>query len=294
VLTHEQCIRYRLPRTPIKESEGRARGFEARFGEGATELDALEALHRGELRRILVQEIGRYYDDALDDEVEEVTAQVRADLDDVERTVRAQHADDIAKLEAEQAKIAAKMEEMAKRVAEMEKSLERRARPILRKIKTDLEAEAPNVDDYDWPEPDEGDDNSGPQLGLVISSGNNTPPAERERPEKEGYRATVLSPASCISKQSRRGESRLAAGDHDRLTDGPRVAERKMDMSKRRKRNWNAGMTLEQQAIARDILREHIRAFEDERTRGAFGAPGSIWEIGADGRARLRVPNARD
>lgn len=41
VLTHEQCVRYNLPRTPIKEGERRAPGFEERYGEGATELDAL-------------------------------------------------------------------------------------------------------------------------------------------------------------------------------------------------------------------------------------------------------------
>lgn len=61
-------------------------------------------------------------------------------------------------------------------------------------------------------------------------------------------------------------------------------------MKKRRKRNWNAGLTLAQQAIARRIQTEHIRAFDDERARGVLGAPGSIWEI-VDGRARLRVPD---
>ena len=53
VLTYDQCIEYELPRTPLKETERRAGSFEARFGEGATELDALEALHPGELQRIL-------------------------------------------------------------------------------------------------------------------------------------------------------------------------------------------------------------------------------------------------
>jgi hypothetical protein len=51
-LTHEQSIEYRLPRTPLKDTERRAAHFQERFGEGATELDALEALHPGELRRI--------------------------------------------------------------------------------------------------------------------------------------------------------------------------------------------------------------------------------------------------
>ena len=72
------------------------------------------------------------------------------------------------------------------------------------------------------------------------------------------------------------------------------MTERTIEMSKGRKRNWNAGLTLEQRAVANRILDEHMRAFEDEQARGAFGQPGSIWEIDTDGRARLRVPNARD
>ena len=62
VLTEEQCRDYRLPRTPIKDSERRGARFEARFGAGATELDALEALHPGELARIVSREIERFID----------------------------------------------------------------------------------------------------------------------------------------------------------------------------------------------------------------------------------------
>jgi len=51
LLTHTQCKRYRLPRTPLKKSERRADRFEERFGDGATELDALEAIRPGEMRR---------------------------------------------------------------------------------------------------------------------------------------------------------------------------------------------------------------------------------------------------
>ena len=62
VLTEAQCTEYKLPRIPIKETELRAARFEARFGSGATELDALEALHPGRLRAIVETAIGRYWD----------------------------------------------------------------------------------------------------------------------------------------------------------------------------------------------------------------------------------------
>ena len=62
MLTKEQCIEYQLPRTPIKESDKRKSGFEERHGSGATELDALEALHPGEMGNILQQAISLYVD----------------------------------------------------------------------------------------------------------------------------------------------------------------------------------------------------------------------------------------
>lgn len=46
-LTREQISAYELPRVPIKESDRRRANFEALHGEGAVELDALEALHPG-------------------------------------------------------------------------------------------------------------------------------------------------------------------------------------------------------------------------------------------------------
>src|SRR5260221_526448 len=52
-LTHEQCVSYQLDRMPIKDEERRKVSFEARYGSGATELDALEAKHPGELARML-------------------------------------------------------------------------------------------------------------------------------------------------------------------------------------------------------------------------------------------------
>ena len=52
VLTPDQCRQYRLPRTPIKDTEKRKDKFEQTFGVGATELDAMEALYPGELAKL--------------------------------------------------------------------------------------------------------------------------------------------------------------------------------------------------------------------------------------------------
>lgn len=60
-LTLEQVKKYRLPRTPIKETELRAGKFEASFGTGAVELDALEALYPNELAQIVDEAISPYY-----------------------------------------------------------------------------------------------------------------------------------------------------------------------------------------------------------------------------------------
>ena len=151
VLTPDQCVRYRLPRVPLKASERRAANFEARFGEGATELDALEALHPGELRRILVREIERYYDTSLADEIQDVTQSVLGDFKRVWNGVRRRRAKDIAALEAERKKL-------AKVFAEAEK----RTRPIIERIERDLADAKPDIESYDWPQPCEGDEDDDP------------------------------------------------------------------------------------------------------------------------------------
>lgn len=105
VLTQEQIRKYRLPRTPIKETERRAASFEDAFGTGAVELDALEALHPNALAQIVRQAIRPYYSleaeresrrkaralkQAVQEEIEAITARyeqeieaVRAMLDEI-------------------------------------------------------------------------------------------------------------------------------------------------------------------------------------------------------------------
>jgi len=88
-----------LPRTPIKETERRKDTFEDKFGQGATELDALEALYPGTGREIVDAEISRYIDKDLEYRVGEVHLKLRRRFNDIESKVRAPYAEAIRNLE---------------------------------------------------------------------------------------------------------------------------------------------------------------------------------------------------
>jgi len=81
MLTKDQCIEYELPRTPIKDSDLRKAGFEDRHGAGATELDALEALHPGQMAGIISDALDPYFDreaqEAIEEENERLEREVR-------------------------------------------------------------------------------------------------------------------------------------------------------------------------------------------------------------------------
>jgi hypothetical protein len=159
VLTREQCEQYRLPSTPVEKDEHRGAVFMERFGvEGITELDALEALHPGELERILTREIERYYDTNLDEAVDDKANEIASELDDITQQVHEAHSEDIAKLRAEHKAVLAAI-----------KSFKRKAAPILREIEEHLDAQAPDVDDFDWPEPEEGDEDPDPMFDSTRS-----------------------------------------------------------------------------------------------------------------------------
>jgi hypothetical protein len=151
VLTEEQCRRYRLPRTPIKETDRRGDRFEERFGGGATELDALEALHPGKLEQVLIREIWRYYDADLEDAIEEKAGEVRADLDETNEQAHAEHEAAVEELREEYAEIASRLERWRER-----------AHIVWHGIRNSLGQAAPDPDDIDWPEADEGDEDDDP------------------------------------------------------------------------------------------------------------------------------------
>ena len=109
-LTPDQCRHYRLPRTPIKDSNRSKDKFEQTFGVGATELDALEALHPGELARLLEAEIDNFLDGDLGRRVRLARGEEMIELNEIEAEVKAEHADEIAALEERFERITAELE----------------------------------------------------------------------------------------------------------------------------------------------------------------------------------------
>jgi hypothetical protein len=105
VLTLDQVQYYQLPRTPIKETERRRQGFELRHGEGAVELDALEALYPGELEAVLSQYVECYYDTSLDERVEEVERLLQDRLASLREHVLAPFQVDVQALQEEYAQL---------------------------------------------------------------------------------------------------------------------------------------------------------------------------------------------
>lgn len=145
VLSADQVRQYRLPRTPIKDTERRAGRFEERYGEGAVELDALEALHPGALRRILEAELRRYYDMTLERRVQAARDSLRADLEDTRQVIIAPHRAQLDRLTADYAAI---RQEFTTRVD----AIQREITQLWRTISDSMEEEAPDMDDYPIPE----------------------------------------------------------------------------------------------------------------------------------------------
>ena len=98
-LTPDQCRTYNLPRTPIKDTERRKDKFEQTFGVGATELDALEALHPGELARLLNAELDNWLDVGLQRRVDSARWDLTLPLRQIEHAAKAKHAEEIQDLE---------------------------------------------------------------------------------------------------------------------------------------------------------------------------------------------------
>ena len=143
VLTPDQCRDYRLPRTPIKESERRKDKFEQTFGVGATELDALEALHPGEMARLLEAEIDNFLDRDLHHRVQREMSDQQLQIKKIETAVREKHSETIEELEAS-----------FQEIVELLQDWEDEAEELWGKIKAELEEQLPDLSGVEVPRPE--------------------------------------------------------------------------------------------------------------------------------------------
>ena len=110
-LTAEQVQTHRLPRIPVKESDRRKGGFEERYGEGAVELDALEALYPGELGTIVREALSPYVDQGLRTRLFSTGREARERASRAWAAATADHAVQLQQIEREASAIAASYED---------------------------------------------------------------------------------------------------------------------------------------------------------------------------------------
>ena len=114
---------------------------------GRTELDALEALHPGELKTILEGEIARYYDSTLAKRISAKAKPVRTMLNNFNAEIHAQFADQI--------------EEVREKYDDLltaQQDYQMVAEAVWHAIEDRLNAEMPDTSGIKWPEPKAGDE----------------------------------------------------------------------------------------------------------------------------------------
>jgi hypothetical protein len=165
VLTKAQVIKYRLPRVPIKESDLGRNRFEDAYGAGAVELDALEALHPGELAKIVRAAIKPYRDldieDALSDaadEAQEEAEQAWEDATQAQREALEEAQEKIAEIaeryrqeaEALDARLQAELDPLRPRLDELREEIQQAAADLEVALPERPVAERAEVDEEDW------------------------------------------------------------------------------------------------------------------------------------------------
>jgi len=117
-LTREQVEKYKLPSIPIKESDGRKESFKKAYGQDATELDALEANHKGELERLVQEEFLRYFDIDLENSFREAEDTAIDIIQKWEEEHLAQYEEELQKLNEIKRPIVQKYEERLQKIQE--------------------------------------------------------------------------------------------------------------------------------------------------------------------------------
>jgi hypothetical protein len=145
-LTSDQVRQYRLPRIPVKESDLRRSNFEQAYGEGAVELDALEALNPGELARLLRQAARPYFDFDLSTKLWRARRQAQREIDEAWADALAPYRDELTALAQESRAIA---DQYREELQALETRLQDELDPLkerLEALRQDVQA---TIDDFD-------------------------------------------------------------------------------------------------------------------------------------------------
>src|SRR5262249_12900164 len=123
-LTREQVVQYNLPRKPIKANDKRRGNFEDRRGEGAVELDALEALRPGELERLIREAAEPYRDPDIEERLQEAREEAQVLADEAWDAATSELRQELEQLQQQAREIAERYEKRARRLdAEMQAEL---------------------------------------------------------------------------------------------------------------------------------------------------------------------------
>ncbi|MCO5129290.1 MAG: hypothetical protein M9932_01830 [Xanthobacteraceae bacterium] len=146
LLTPAQCREYRLPETPLKKADKRAPKFRAMFGRDATELDALEALHPGEFKRIITEAVEQYIDTKLASRVNAVNYDFRLKVEAAEKEAIAPFREQFDDIEDRYSDL---IDDFKDKVSELQDE----ANELWPQAVAALEAAAPTFDRDSIPEP---------------------------------------------------------------------------------------------------------------------------------------------
>jgi len=166
LLTEDQVIQYNLPPEEVPESDkiGYAWTQEQAI-KGKVELDALEAIHPGEFKRIVTEAIEKLRDDDLEDEVEDARAKAKAAVQAAWNNSVPAYRPQLKQLEASIRKVTLKYEPKLQQLnkemqAELEplkqqvESLGDALKKTIRNLNVDLpalpEGEAEEEDEIEW------------------------------------------------------------------------------------------------------------------------------------------------
>jgi hypothetical protein len=169
-LTRQQVIEYGLPRIPIKQSDLRRKGFEDRRGEGAVELDALEAVRPGELARLIEEAVEPYFDSGLKKRLADAGAEADEDAAAAWEDATREEADQLEELQAEAEGVARKF---ARRAAKLTREFDAAMGPVRERLEVVRHAAQAKADGFqvDLPERPEADQADADESGWLFDNG---------------------------------------------------------------------------------------------------------------------------